>query len=325
MKKILVLVLSLFMVVLGSCKKKAAPEHLILSIPNQAMMGLFFIAENLGYFEDENLIIEVDHPSSGRDAMINVLEGRTDVGGCAEYPIAREIYNGAKLQILATISRTNNFLKMIARRNYNIEKIEDLVGKRIGYTFNSNAEYALYLFLNENGLDVKDVEKININPGDKTQALLEGEIDAVFTWQPHVINIFSSFPESELIKFSSQAYTNLGVLAFTSEKLKEKEDAFLRLGRILIRTEDYISLNSEEALKILIDSLSGQSPDMLSLIWSDLYYYARIDNLLLNTLLEEGLWIDNINGSPGKVPDYKKFLYTDVLKKARFNAVTLME
>nr|MDA3811759.1 ABC transporter substrate-binding protein [Spirochaetaceae bacterium] len=271
MKKIMVLVLIFSMAVFGSCQKKDTPERLIMAIPDQTMMGLVLIAERLGYFEEENLIIEMFHPSSGRDAIISVLEGRADIGGSAEYPIAKEIYNGANLQVLTTIFRTNENLKLIAIRDHNIATVADLKGKRIACTFGTSGEYALSLILKENGLEDKEVEKVDTEPGDMTKVLLSGSVEAVVAWQPHVYNTLTAFPESELVIFKSMSFTEMSLLASTSEKIKEKEEAFLRLGRVLIRTEDYISLNSEEALKLLIDDLSDQSPDMLRSIWPDLY------------------------------------------------------
>ncbi|MGH6678505.1 MAG: ABC transporter substrate-binding protein, partial [Bradyrhizobium sp.] len=59
-----------------------------------------------------------------------------------------------------------------------------LKGKSIGVTFGTTGHYFIARYLGKLGLAPKDVNLVNLAPGDREQAFLRGDVAAVVTWPP---------------------------------------------------------------------------------------------------------------------------------------------
>ncbi len=68
-----------------------------------------------------------------------------------------------------------------------ITKITDLKGKTVAASAPGTAPYfALAWFLKKNGLTVKDVTVVNMEPGPAAQAFIAGQNDAAMTYEPYL-------------------------------------------------------------------------------------------------------------------------------------------
>ena len=65
----------------------------------------------------------------------------------------------------------------------------DLKGKKIGVARATIAEFYLGQFLSFHNLAWQDVEVVNLNPGDLMEALVNGKVEAVMTWEPYIYEI----------------------------------------------------------------------------------------------------------------------------------------
>src|SRR6266849_7370106 len=72
----------------------------------------------------------------------------------------------------------------------NIQKIADLRGKTIAASAPGTAPYfTLAWFLKKNGLSVKDVKVVNLEPGPAAQAFIAGQNDAAMTYEPYLSSV----------------------------------------------------------------------------------------------------------------------------------------
>jgi NitT/TauT family transport system substrate-binding protein len=77
----------------------------------------------------------------------------------------------------------------MAVRN-NIAKIADLKGKTVAASAPGTAPYfTLAWFLRKNGLSVKDVTVVNLEPGPAAQAFVAGQNDAAMTYEPYLSTV----------------------------------------------------------------------------------------------------------------------------------------
>jgi NitT/TauT family transport system substrate-binding protein len=71
-----------------------------------------------------------------------------------------------------------------------IEKIADLKGKTVAASAPGTAPYfTLAWFLKKNGLSVKDVTVVNMEPGPAAQAFIAGNNDAAMTYEPFLSSV----------------------------------------------------------------------------------------------------------------------------------------
>jgi NitT/TauT family transport system substrate-binding protein len=77
----------------------------------------------------------------------------------------------------------------MAVRN-NVQKIADLKGKTVAASAPGTSPYfALAWFLKKNGLSVKDVTVVNLEPGPAAQAFVAGQNDAAMTYEPYLSTV----------------------------------------------------------------------------------------------------------------------------------------
>jgi len=87
----------------------------------------------------------------------------------------------------------------MAVRN-NIAKIADLKGKTVAASAPGTAPYfTLAWFLKKNGLSVKDVTVVNLEPGPAAQAFVAGQNDAAMTYEPYLSTVRSAPQSGKII------------------------------------------------------------------------------------------------------------------------------
>ncbi len=87
----------------------------------------------------------------------------------------------------------------MAARN-NVQKIADLKGKTVAASAPGTSPFfALAWFLKKNGLSVKDVTVVNLEPGPAAQAFVAGQNDAAMTYEPYLSTVRSAPQAGKII------------------------------------------------------------------------------------------------------------------------------
>ncbi|MEO8400178.1 MAG: ABC transporter substrate-binding protein [Gammaproteobacteria bacterium] len=141
--------------------------------PNHAPL---FVAKQEGFFAANGLDVDFIGPADPADPPKLVAAGKADIAITYEPQFMEQVENGLPLIRIGTlIDHPLNCLVVL--KNSSIHSIQDLKGKRIGYSLGM-IDIALDAMLKNNELNVSDVEKINVHY-DLTQALLSKKVDAV--------------------------------------------------------------------------------------------------------------------------------------------------
>ena len=187
----LILVVSaslLFIKINSSTGVVVMEKHYILAQSMAVVSTPTIIADKKGFFAREGLDIEVKPFTSGKLAFDALLGGSADFATVAETPLVYASLNGQEFYIIATMTYSNNNTKLIVRKDKGILSPQDLKGKKVSTFFGSNAEFLMNEFLTRNGLTTNDVKIVNLRPPEMPTALINGDIDAFFGWQPHIYN-----------------------------------------------------------------------------------------------------------------------------------------
>jgi NitT/TauT family transport system substrate-binding protein len=93
--------------------------------------------------------------------------------------------NGVPIKQVVQLDKSYGADGMVVRKG--IEKITDLRGKTVAASAPGTAPYfTLAWFLKKNGLTVKDVRIVNLEPAAAAQAFLAGQNDAAMTYEPYL-------------------------------------------------------------------------------------------------------------------------------------------
>jgi putative hydroxymethylpyrimidine transport system substrate-binding protein len=177
MKKIIILIFTLSLLI--STPSAYSADKLIVLLdwfanPDHAPL---FVAEQKGFFKQQGLDVELIGPADPSDPPKLVAAGKADVAITYQPQFLQQIDQGFPLLWLGTlINKPLNCL--VVAKDGPIHSLADLKNKRVGYSNSGTNSVLLSVMLKKHGLDLKDVESINIHY-DLTQALLSGKVDAV--------------------------------------------------------------------------------------------------------------------------------------------------
>ena len=141
----------------------------------QAQFAGYYAALDQGYYEEENL--DVDIRAGGPD----IVPEQVVLGGQAEFGINwldSTLATRDKGQNIVNIAQvyTRSGMTEVTWKDTNLEEITDLRGKKVGVWLGGN-EHKLFAALNKNGLDPQKDVKIVAQPFDM-ELFLKREIDA---------------------------------------------------------------------------------------------------------------------------------------------------
>lgn len=221
--------------------------------PNANHAGLYMAGER-GYFEDENLEVDIFTPGDPATVLQTVASGRDDFGISyqTEVLLARQ-EDVPVVSVMAIVQHPLNVLMTL--KSSGIDRPGKLKGKSVGYPGIAYDVPLLETMLEADGLILADVELVNVG-FNLVQALVGKRVDAVI----------GAYVSHETILAENQGYPvnvirmeDWGVPDFyelvlvTSEKkLKEDPDVVRRFLRAVVRGYDAAMEDPQAAIDLLL-------------------------------------------------------------------------
>lgn len=209
------------------------------------------VATEKGYFADEGVQIDqIIAGMGGGTTLRNMLASDLPYGEVATSAALAAIRSGIDVVIVNTASSHIGEIALVANPKSNIHKVQDLAGKKAGFTNpKSTSELLLRLALKETGMAGK-VEPVSTGGfGGGLTALDTGGIDAaplidpILTLQPERYRVIFSF--ADLIPRMTW------LVGITTKKFaKENPEMVRKLVGIHRRAVDYIYANRDDAMRI---------------------------------------------------------------------------
>ncbi len=298
-------------------------ETLVIADASQFAFLLVYLAEEQGYFEDEGLTIRYKTFLSGRDALAAAMNGEADIATVFETPVARNIMQGKPIAVLSTLHHSSRNTALLARTDRGIHVVSDLKGKRIAVTPRTNGAFFLQTFLTSHGIPLAGVNLIETAPGEMADALQSGRVDAIASWQPHLLRAVRAVGEENTRLFQSDVYTELSVLAGLRTVVESRREALIRLYRALLRAEERFHQDPGGAFPVAGRRLGIDDPAMIRAFQDTVIPTLTLDNVLLTILRQEAVWFLRSGDLSGAVPNYRNFLFTGILEQVKPEYVTV--
>ncbi|WP_178133320.1 ABC transporter substrate-binding protein [Vineibacter terrae] len=145
------------------------------------------LAKETGIFKKNGLDVTIKKvPQASRHLAI----GSGDIQ-CAATTVETWVVwnaNGIATKQIFQLDKSYGADGMVVRND--VQKIADLKGKKVAASAPGTAPYfTLAWFLKKNGLSVKDVTVVNMEPGPAAQAFIAGQNDAAMTYEPYLSSV----------------------------------------------------------------------------------------------------------------------------------------
>jgi NitT/TauT family transport system substrate-binding protein len=255
--------------------------------------------------------------------MSGFLKGECDACLSGEFPVVKQSFERNDITIIATVSSSENAVKILARKDRGISKPIDLIGKKVGISKGTISNFFFDQFLKKNGISPKKLTIVDIPHNKVSDALKRGEIDAfagsdvAYLKGRHLIGDTG-------VTFTEPGLTNhAACLTVKKDWLAANPDTAQRVLKALVTAEKELAGNSDEIPPMLAKELDTSVEDIKT-IMADQHNKVSIDQVLILALEDEARWMLEMGMLKGKqVPNYLDFIDVSVLKKVNPDAVKL--
>jgi len=133
-----------------------------------------------------------------------------------------------------------------------IASIADLKGKTIAASTPGTSPYFFLAYiLKENGLSVKDVNVVNLEPGPAAQAFVAGQNDAAMSYEPYLSTVRAAPDQGKIIATTLDYPAVMDTFGCTPEFLADNPEAAKAIATSYFEALDMIKAEPEKAYGIM--------------------------------------------------------------------------
>ena len=309
-------------------EKLKSVERIILGVEVSILPSAVWVADSKGYFEEEGLEVEIEEFDSGRNALATMLkEGNLDMVTVAQTPVMFNSFERNDYAIIAGMVSSENDVKILARQDKGIQNPSDLRGKKVGVTMGSTGHFFLGLFLTHSRLKLSEVETIDLEASQLPQALADGRVDAISTWEPHILNAQKLLGEkAAVLEPEGGARIFREDFYFVADRsfMDNNPEALKRFLKAIEKGEQFIQENEEEAIDIVSQQL-GIDKEFVVSVWDNFEFGLFLDQSILIILEDEVRWaIANNLTTSTEMPNFLDYIHVDALQEVKPKAVRII-
>lgn len=302
----------------------SAAEPLTLALSKTPLSLPFFVAEQEGYFAAEGVSIKINEVIGGHRSLQQVLDGNADLGTCSEAVVMFNSFKRDDFAILASFVSSAEDVKLVAHPRSGIENAAHLSQKRVGTIVGSASHYYLTTLAVLNGVDPKSIKIVSLQPEAMANALAQGQVDAIASWQPSAYLSERAVPGAKVVA-DSGFYNVFFNLVVARNLIGRRDEDLARVLRALDRAQRHIATKPAAARELLKSRLALDSA-YIEWIWPRYRYQLTLDQSLLTTLENEARWARREGlVTAAKSPNYLHFLHAAPLRRVLPASVSISE
>ena len=258
MKRILILLL-MSILALGELHAQTKPAERMsvkIGVGGRAIMPFLQIdlAKALGYYEDENLDVEILYLQSAPTTLAALLAGQIDFSGNGVGEVVNSTLAGKPAVMVTSFTYNPGMVIAVdADQKDQIRTVADLKGKKLGVSsLRSGSHLLINAVLANSGLKEGDVTLVVIGTDTAPAALKARQIDALALYDPfatilknegRIVWILDLASTAEVRKYLGGDYQFTGLLT-TSATVQAKPELVQRVVNALYRTCQFIAKSS---------------------------------------------------------------------------------
>jgi NitT/TauT family transport system substrate-binding protein len=218
-----------------------------------------YVADEMGYFAQEQLVVEKTPLSGGSLIAMAVESGELDAGWSNTASLAMAVDRGFDFSILAPgafeLEQGHRVHSLLVSTSSPIRTFADLKGKTVGINGLGNInEIAITAMAADHGMDIGEIRLIEVPFPHMVAALDSGTVDAVLTLEPFVTLGTSSGAARILEPAALQAYGHRFLIASwfaRSEWIRAHPGDAQGFRRAVLKASAFIEANPAKAREIL--------------------------------------------------------------------------
>ena len=246
-----------------------APQEvdLLLSFPESVIWSSLLVARDQGYFEEEGLEIQTQETEGSGFVTQQVIAGNADYGWAAADSDIIAYANDDRLRVVMCHQEQNIF-RIVTPADSDIQSVDDLVGKTLGFTEKGGGEEPLVRSALADAGITEEVRQLPIGAaGPQSQAAIEdGTVDAYASSYPDISSLTAAGLEFRDITPEKFNGTPGDCLVTRDDVLKDeaKRTIVEGIARAWARGSKFTIDNPDQALEIGCEQVPEECNNMES-------------------------------------------------------------
>lgn len=221
---------------------EAAPIKIRIAYPSGMNGQIPVVMERTGIAKKHGLDAEFVFFQYGPPMMEALASGHIDAVVTSLMPVTTFLSRQPDAAVVVASLGRSSYSLMVPK-NSAARSVDELKGKRIAVSFNSDSHLDLLRLLKERKLDpVKDVRLLNVQPNELVFALNEGFAEAVVIRQPQVLKMQQQFGARIV---HTWPFDFISIMR--AEYLRQSPDALQRYRNALRESIHYAATHKEQA------------------------------------------------------------------------------
>ena len=224
-----------------------------IAVANKNCYEPWWIADELGYFDDEGVDVQFMVVSGGGEAATALLAGRVDLAGMGPDPMLRVFSADESYRCIARWQLDHSYVEGAVRGGIDLNDPRTLIGKTVGMDI-TTAYYSTFMSyldiaVENNILTQVEADSITISPfgfESIVMAILDGKVDVIIAGSYNAMAADIGVNDNITLSVLSDAnkemyYSKMSVGLVASESAMEsKSDDIVKVLRALQRACEYI-------------------------------------------------------------------------------------
>lgn len=253
-----------------------APTKLSIAIQPWLGYGAWYIAQDQGYFADNNLEVKLVDFEADADMLAALAAGQVDALNVASHGALQMIEQevDAKIVLLEDASTSADAILT----DGTITDVAGLRGQKVAYEEGTTSDLLLNYALSQNGMTVADITKVPLGAAEAGAALIAGQVPAAVTYEPYINEALSRNANVKMI-YEAGAKEGLisDVLMVASSLAKDNPAAVKALIKSWGQAIDFYNANVDQGRAIIAAGV-GESPEDLTTAFEGVHFFSLDDN-----------------------------------------------
>ncbi|MBN2046516.1 MAG: NrtA/SsuA/CpmA family ABC transporter substrate-binding protein [Anaerolineaceae bacterium] len=283
------------------------------------------IAQDMGYFQEQGLDIQLTETEAGRDSFQRLLDGTADIATVAETPLVTASFNQDDLIIVANLLYSNKINLIIARKDMGIQIPSDLKGKRVALYHNTNSEFLFDSYLLFNDIGKNELTILDMTPIESMEALVSGNVDAVVTWQPYIMRVQKQLGENAVLLPGTDIYTISWLVVAKKDYVEANPEIITAYLKALAKGETYLYQHPDQSIQLYMRRSGFEEEEVRKMI-SEIVYDLSLDESILITMEDQAKWMINTGKTTSNtMPNFLEMIDPTYLLEVKKSGVTIVK
>ena len=279
----------------------------------------FYVAQEMGFYEDEGLTVSAIAFSNGGSVMsaFETPEATRSID-MAYLGFAPAVYHrfnnpSANVKVLASVNVNGSAL--IVKDDGSINSSAHLAEKKIAVpALNNMQDFVLSMILAEAGLTHDDLNStLVMSPADMILALQHGDIDGYVAWEPHCVKGTTAEVGGKYLNKSGDVWENhpCCVVAAHEDFIESDDKTVQKIIKVHNRATQWILDNPNEAKTIAMDKMNLSEAQAIQAM-------ANIGYVYTNDISSMTTFIDKLVNLNDAIDFNSENIPSDVKSSAQF-------